>query len=233
MGVLFPTPSLMSNATPPVTTLPQTFASWVLPTSAAASSTDVFKYHGSTLDNQIYRRTAAWSIWGGTVETFGGTVTAGQWHFWVLRLISSSSRKCHILQPDGVITTLTNTDTSSFSPISYLLGGTGQPQFIAEFWQADVDVYDGTTVAADADSLTVFLARNGPFALPYAAANLIEYKSLRIAAQGETPAFPEGYYGRMGKQNWTVSSGTLVTGPHPPMAEFYKKPRTGLVMIPF
>jgi hypothetical protein len=206
MGILFPTPSLMSNSTPPVTVLPQTFAGWVMPTSTAASSTDVFKYHGTSLDNQIYRKTANWSIWGGSLETFGGTVTIGQWHFWLYRLISTTSRRCHILQPNGVVTTLINTDTSSFAPISYLLGGTGQPQFIAEFWHADVDVYSGSTVTNDTDSLTVFLAMNGPFAFPYALANLIEYKSLRILAQGETPAFPEGYYGRFGKQNWVVSS---------------------------
>jgi hypothetical protein len=100
---------------------------------------------------------------------------------------------------------------------------------IAEFWYTNNDVV-GANLATNNDFLRQ-LAFCGPFSIRSVAANIVEYRSLRSHLGSESDVFGDLWWGRSGRQTWTLN-GTVTQGQHPPAANNYVTPSDFRQIVP-
>ena len=230
------------NSAAPVTAVPFTVSLWFKSTAAGVSGTifsvqdtaaddqgwSLFKTTGNTLDFGAY----SGATYGSGAVT-SGTVSDSKWHFIVYRAITTANRRGSLLLESGAIehvqstVSLTPTSVDAVS-VGYAPWGppTGNGDYfegaVAEFTLWNVDIQDD---GAQLQNTTLLrLARGGPFSLPHAKDNIIEYRSFRsrLTSDADRPVEIYAGTGKM-RQTWTnTNSATLAA--HVPLPGNYLAP---------
>jgi hypothetical protein len=226
------------NSSSPITALPFTVAIWAYWDGATGDRVAWSLVPSSTGNTFLIAKDAAdtWSFWAGSAATGGFAATANAWTFLLARAISTSNRRFSVLQPDGSISHAQSTTNISVTMQQMVLGRTmdnTNPFFwsggIAEFWYTNNDVV-GTNLTTNNDFLRQ-LAFRGPFSIRSVAANIVEYRSLRSHLGSESDVFGDLWWGRSGRQTWTLN-GTVIQGQHPPAANNYVTPSDFRQIVP-
>lgn len=225
----------LQNAAPSVLDYPFTVAGWFCPASVAtlqtiwalgdtATTTESFRIQVSSAGVlQLSASTA-----GGGHNSNLGTLTAGQWVFFVGRYISSTNRRGAALQYNGAINHVSNAvsrapaslDTMRIGSRVTTSAGDYADGRLGEYWLTNTDIQaDGAQLQ---DSTLRHLAMNGPFALPHLAKDIVEYRSFRSRLDSRQDRPDEVYY-RGTRPVWTNTNGVTL-GPHPPAGALWRKP---------
>lgn len=226
-----------TSAAPVFTTLPFTAGGWARTLTIAAGSSALFSWWAALdVDTyEVYRSGPTLRVWGGTTSTDVLTLVAGRWFYFILRGITTSNKRLSAVDSLGTIGNGQSTDTASITPLAYSVGAEGddsQPWNgdVAELWMTDTDIQPGGGVL---DTTTLlYIAYNGPMAVPYIANNLVFYRSFRSTTDGVRENAEDVYQGKYGKLTWTASTG-ITTSDHPPLMYQRALSRTHMEMPPF
>jgi hypothetical protein len=227
------------NSSSPITALPFTVAFWVYWDGATGDHT-AWMLGSSTNSSDSFRivkdSTDSWTLWFGANSIGLAAAVANAWTFLLVRAISTSNRRFSVLQPDGSISHSQSTTNITVTMQRMVLGRVMDdttPQYwsggIAEFWCTNNDVV-GTNLTTNNDFLRQ-LAFRGPFSIRSVAANIVEYRSLRSHLGSESDVLGDLWWGRSGRQTWTLN-GTVTQGQHPPAANNYVIPSDFWQIVP-
>jgi hypothetical protein len=239
MGAQFTTTSCLQNLNPPVIDYPFSVGFWC--SIDALIGTDYIAFSlGDTATTTNYlaiRKDGGedlqLSARAGGLENninLAENFVVGEWVHVIARFISSTSRKFSALHYNGVFEVTSGaTARAPTSMNAMAIGclrtssfddGWGGP--IAEFFLTEGDVF--VDVARDIDvEFHRQIAFGSPFSIPYVLPKILEYRSLR---HGLVTAddLPGEVYSRTVQQVWTIGTGTVVLGRHPPLPYWYQKP---------
>lgn len=160
-----------------------------------------------------------------------GYVVAGQWQFVLARLVSATSRWLESVDHNGAIVQAQQATSRAPSSLDTMTigahqdsGGVSLPWdgLIGEYWLADIDVGINGAAALN-PQLLLYLARNGPFAVPHIAHSVVEYRSFRSSLGSDTDKLGVGLYHRGQRSVWANVSGVTV-GAHVPLSGSYRAP---------
>jgi len=224
----------LTNTAPAITNYPFTVGCWFRPTSTAAigalwqlgdAATGLNLF---TVEYTTAPAVRVLSVAAGVASFIDfGTVTANAWQFAVARYISSTNRRCSLLQSNGAAAAGQDTGSSAPSAATSFQIGTrlAATQYftgaIGEFWYTATDIQaDG---AALDESMLRQLAYGGPFSVPHIAAGVIEYRGFRKFPSSEGDEAGEVYH-RSSRQVWS-NTNSVVIGAHPPLPYWYRNPQ--------
>lgn len=236
------------NDTSFISVVPFTIGCWVRPSDVTGTKT-VWCIANGGATNSYWRldRNAgtSWQITaaaGGTANSASaGVPVANAWAFIIVRCITATNRRIHVLQTDtGVHANAQTTSTRSPTSLSvFAIGafnGSTISQYwdgdIAEFWVCNADIWPAATALPEA--LFRNLAYRGPFCDARVTRYLTEYYAMRSApslrrasstTRGGTEVNREVFYGSATSPNpsvvrvWDSLGGDNARmAPHPPMA---------------
>jgi hypothetical protein len=193
----------------------------------------------NTVDYHLVRITAAGlpsmvGRFGGTESTAStlSTVTVGAWHLMVARFISTSNRRFTVLYPSGAVesanSTVSRNDTTFDQvTIGALVTSGGASELfngeIAEWWWSNINLFSDTAAGVPA-AMMWMLRLYGPFAFPWLASSMVEYRSFRSSVIERRPL--EHFHGTSSNValNGWVNTGGVSLSQHPPLPYWYREP---------
>lgn len=177
----------LTDASPPVTSFPFTVGFWVYPTTTGTTRTFWSLGNNASTTNRYRIGQANTNNWfmGAFATTDSvstvGTVTANQWAFVVVRIISATNRWLQVLEYNGVYSSVQGTQSRTPSVNQLALGGTVSStpaEFsdaaIGDYWLCDADIGQNTAAALEVQIMRT-LAYEGPLSMPHLQGKLREH----------------------------------------------------------